>query len=74
MWMEEHLGKRINEMRVEQALELKPDVIATTCPYCLTMLSEGLKAKGMEESVKALDIAELLEKSLANEPGGGSSI
>jgi Fe-S oxidoreductase/nitrate reductase gamma subunit len=65
MWMEERLGRRINEMRVEQALELKPDVIATACPYCLTMLGDGLKAKGMEGSVKTLDIAELLEKSLA---------
>ena len=65
MWMEEHIGKRINETRIEQALELKPDVVATACPYCLTMLSDGLKAKKMEESVKALDIAELLEKSLA---------
>ena len=63
--MEEHIGKRINETRIEQALELKPDVVATACPYCLTMLSDGLKAKKMEESVKALDIAELLEKSLA---------
>jgi len=70
MWMEEHLGKRINEMRTVQALELKPDVIATACPYCLTMLGDGLKAKGMEDSVKALDIAELLEKSLADEPSG----
>ena len=66
--MEEHLGKRINEMRIAQALELKPDVIATACPYCLTMLADGLKAKGMEELVKAFDIAELLEKSLADEP------
>jgi Fe-S oxidoreductase/nitrate reductase gamma subunit len=63
MWMEEH-GKRINETRVEQALEVKPDIIATACPYCLTMFEDGLKAKGMEESVKVLDIAELLEKSL----------
>jgi Fe-S oxidoreductase/nitrate reductase gamma subunit len=65
MWMEEHIGKRINETRIEQALELKPDVIATACPYCLTMLGDGLKAKEMEESVKVLDIVELLEKSLA---------
>jgi Fe-S oxidoreductase/nitrate reductase gamma subunit len=68
MWMEEHIGKRINEMRTEQALQLKPDVIATACPYCLTMLEDGLKAKGMEGSVKIFDIAELLEKSLADEP------
>ena len=64
MWMEEHIGKRVNEARIEQALELKPDVIATACPYCLTMLGDGLKAKGMEGSVKSLDIAEILEKSL----------
>ncbi len=64
MWMEEHIGKRMNEMRIEEALELRPDVIATACPYCLTMLSDGLKAKGKEESVKILDVAELLEKSL----------
>jgi Fe-S oxidoreductase len=74
IWMEEHLGKRINEMRIEQALELKPDVIATACPYCLTMLSDGLKAKGMEELVKSLDIAELLEKSVADESDEVSSI
>jgi Fe-S oxidoreductase len=64
MWMEEHIGKRINEMRIEQALKLKPDVIATACPYCLTMLGDGLKAKGVDESIKVFDIAELLEKSL----------
>ena len=66
MWMEEHLGKRINEMRVDQALELHPDVIATACPYCLTMLEDGLKARGRDESVKVFDIAELLEKSMAD--------
>jgi len=67
MWMEEHLGKRINETRIEQALRAKPDVIATACPYCLTMLGDGLKAKGVEESVKIFDIAELLEKSIDQE-------
>lgn len=64
MWMEEHLGRRINEMRVDQALALKPDVIATACPYCLTMLEDGLKARGKEDSVRVYDIAELLEKAM----------
>ncbi len=64
MWMEEHQGKRINEMRADQALALDPNVIATACPYCLTMLEDGLKARGKEESVKVYDIAELLEKSM----------
>jgi len=68
MWMEEHLGKRINEMRVDQALALAPHAIATACPYCLTMLEDGLKAKGKEASVKVYDIAELLEKALEEDP------
>ena len=65
MWMEEHQGKRINEMRVDQALALEPNVIATACPYCLTMLEDGIKTRGKEESVKVYDIVELLEKSMA---------
>ncbi len=64
--MEEHIGKRINEARIEQALELKPDIIATACPYCLTMLGDGLKAKETKGVVKVLDIAEVLEKSLSD--------
>jgi Fe-S oxidoreductase/nitrate reductase gamma subunit len=65
MWMEEHLGKRINEMRIDQALALQPNVIATACPYCLTMLEDGLKARGKDDSVKVYDIAELLEKAMS---------
>jgi Fe-S oxidoreductase len=68
MWMEEHLGKKINEMRIDQAIKLRVDVIATACPYCTTMLTDGVKARGVEEQVRVLDIAELLEKSLSDEP------
>jgi Fe-S oxidoreductase/nitrate reductase gamma subunit len=68
MWMEEHQGKRINEMRIDQALALQPDVIATACPYCLTMLEDGLKARGKDDSVKVYDIAELVEKSMDQQP------
>lgn len=64
MWMEEHLGKRINEMRTEQALILKPDIIATACPYCLTMLEDGVKTKGLEETIRTLDIVELLDRAI----------
>jgi len=52
-------------MRVDQALALEPNVIATACPYCLTMLEDGIKTRGKEESVKVYDIVELLEKSMA---------
>jgi len=64
MWMEEHVGKRINEMRTEQALEKNPDLIATACPYCLTMIEDGIKSKGKEESIRTLDIAEIIVEAI----------
>lgn len=64
MWMEEHVGNRINVTRTEQALAVSPNVIGTGCPYCLTMLSDGTKAKEVEEKVQTLDVAELLELSI----------
>ncbi|WP_068774723.1 (Fe-S)-binding protein [Paenibacillus sp. FJAT-26967] len=64
MWMEETAGKRINLARTEQALEVKPTVISSACPYCLTMMEDGVKMKEVEETVKARDIAELLEESV----------
>jgi Fe-S oxidoreductase len=65
MWIEETQGKRINVERVEQALQLSPTLIGSNCPYCLTMLSDGTKAKEAEEQVKTMDIAEIVERSLA---------
>lgn len=65
MWLEEKLGKRINLMRTEQALAKNPQLIATACPFCLVMLGDGLKDKGIEEGVQVLDLAEVLEQALA---------
>jgi Fe-S oxidoreductase len=63
MWMEETLGKRINHLRVEQLGETSASVIATACPYCLTMLEDGIKEKGMEEKISVMDITEILDKA-----------
>ncbi|KAB7705497.1 4Fe-4S dicluster domain-containing protein [Bacillus aerolatus] len=63
MWMEEDTGHRVNVARTEQALAVNPSVISSGCPYCLTMLSDGTKAKEVEETVATYDVAELLEKS-----------
>lgn len=63
MWLEEREGTRINVERSKQALELKPDVVATACPYCLTMMTDGLQAAGADE-VEAKDIAELLAEAI----------
>lgn len=64
MWLEETQGKRVNIERTEQALQLNPTTIGSNCPYCLTMLSDGTKAKEVEEQIKTLDIAEIVEHSL----------
>lgn len=64
MWMEETAGSRINVARTEQALAVKPTVIGTGCPYCLTMISDGTKAKEVEEQVQTLDVTEILERSV----------
>lgn len=64
MWVEETEGKRVNIERTEQALKLDPTMIGSNCPYCLTMMSDGTKAKEVEEQVKTMDIVEILEKSL----------
>ncbi|MDH5753298.1 MAG: (Fe-S)-binding protein [Deltaproteobacteria bacterium] len=59
MWLEENIGSRINEERVAQALETGAGTIATACPFCLTMVGDGLSAKGREEEVSVRDIAEM---------------
>jgi Fe-S oxidoreductase len=64
MWMEEHEGTRMNLARTEMALRTNPTIIGSNCPYCLTMLSDGTKAKEAEDRVATLDIAEILEKSV----------
>ena len=64
MWMEEDQGTRVNVARTEQLLETNPTIISTGCPYCLTMISDGTKAKEVEERVQTLDVVEILEKSV----------
>lgn len=63
MWMEETSGTRVNVARVEQALQVQPSVIGAACPYCLTMMEDGVKAKERSD-VRSADIAELLIKSV----------
>lgn len=63
-WMEEHLGTRINLMRMDDALKTNPTVIGTACPYCLQMFEDAITAKGVGETVKAMDLIELVDRSL----------
>jgi Fe-S oxidoreductase len=52
--------KEVNIARTEEALETTPEVIAAACPFCNTMMSDGVKNKEKENSIRVLDIAELL--------------
>ncbi|GAB4467702.1 MAG: (Fe-S)-binding protein [Burkholderiaceae bacterium] len=63
-WMEERTGKRINVTRVEQALPHAPKVIATACPYCATMIKDGLAQLGREGEILGKDMAELVAEAL----------
>jgi Fe-S oxidoreductase len=72
MWMEETRGTRINESRTAQALATGASAVATECPFCMTMMKDGLEAaqSGTAGTVRAIDIAELLAESLApTQPG-----
>ncbi|OGO38135.1 MAG: hypothetical protein A2147_02965 [Chloroflexi bacterium RBG_16_57_8] len=59
-WMEEPPEKRVNVKRTQDVLDSKADMVATACPYCLIMLEDGLKTKGVEETVSARDLAEIV--------------
>ncbi|HPE46222.1 MAG TPA: (Fe-S)-binding protein, partial [Deltaproteobacteria bacterium] len=63
MWMEEHLGTRINLARVDEALTKNPDTVCVTCPYCMTMFDDGLKDKNADKVV-VKDIAEVVAEGL----------
>ena len=64
MFKEDEPGdKRINMERIEQALETGANVIAANCPFCITMLTDGLKAKEKQDDVMVLDISELIVQS-----------
>ncbi|QQR90379.1 MAG: (Fe-S)-binding protein [Myxococcales bacterium] len=64
MFMEEQNDNRVNNKRTLQLLQTQADTIASACPFCMTMVSDGLKAHEKEEQIQSLDIAEVLERSV----------
>ncbi|MET7906546.1 (Fe-S)-binding protein [Streptomyces sp. NPDC005336] len=80
MWMEERIGKRINNERVDEALSLNPDIVSTACPFCLVMLTDSVNGKKNEgkanEALQVVDVAQLLLDSVrtpAEPEGDGES-
>jgi Fe-S oxidoreductase len=68
MWMEETRGTRINAERSRQVLATGADRVATACPFCMTMLKDGLDAQETPTDVVAVDVSELLAERLAAAP------
>ncbi len=66
--MEERIGKRINNERVDEALSLNPDIVSTACPFCLVMLTDSVNGKKNDgkakESIQVVDVAQLLLDSV----------
>ena len=63
MWMEEH-HKRINHARIDEAIEISASTVVTACPYCLIMMEDAIKDKEKVETMKALDLSEIVVKGL----------
>jgi Fe-S oxidoreductase/nitrate reductase gamma subunit len=65
MWIEEQPGTRkINQMRIEDVLKTGAQTVVTACPYCLQMFEEGIEHKGIKDSLKAKDLAEIVEEAI----------
>ena len=64
MWLEEEPDKRVNLRRTDDVIEAKADMVATACPYCLSMFEDALKAREVEETIKAMDLSELVVQAL----------
>jgi Fe-S oxidoreductase/nitrate reductase gamma subunit len=64
MWMEVRGERRINEIRVEEALTTQAKTVGTACPFCMAMIDLGRKVKGAEETLQVKDIAELVAEAL----------
>jgi Fe-S oxidoreductase len=67
MWLEEKVGTRVNQNRVDEAAQTlgeKGGVVAAACPFCITMLRDGVNETGREEALKVFDVAEIVAASL----------
>jgi Fe-S oxidoreductase len=67
MWMEERIGKRVNEERVDEAISTGADTVVTGCPFCRVMISDGLTTRQSEnkgEGVTVRDVSQLLLESV----------
>ena len=68
MWMEEEPEKRVNLNRAKEIAQSGADAVAVACPFCNTMLSDGMKAEGKDESIAVMDLAQVIAETLPERP------
>ena len=69
MWVESssEVGQRLAEIRVQDAVELGAEIIATACPFCVLTLEDAVKTSGHEEKIKVMDVMELLAEAMGKD-------
>jgi len=61
VWMETPKGERFSDLRIKQALGLEVEVLATSCPYCITMLEDSRVTMGVSEKIEVKDLTEIIQ-------------
>jgi Fe-S oxidoreductase len=69
MWMEERIGTKVNVARVDEAAGTGAALVASACPFCMTMLSDGVNETGRADSLRVVDVAQVVADRLR--PSGG---
>jgi Fe-S oxidoreductase len=72
-WMEEKIGKRVNQTRMKEALETGAEVLAAACPFCITMFDDGIKGLEAEERMQIEDISEIVVRALEQRPASSQT-
>lgn len=73
MFMEEHVGEKVNHNRTRELLATGATTIAANCPFCMTMLTDGVKAADQADRVRVLDVSELLAEAITRRSNGSAS-
>jgi len=60
-WMDDKIGTRVNQTRVQEAADTGAAIVAASCPFCITMFEDGIKGKQLEDKIKVMDITELVQ-------------
>jgi Fe-S oxidoreductase len=64
LWMEKLKGERLSDLRIEEALSTGASILATACPYCITMFEDSIRTLNADDKIKVRDVSEIFLESL----------